>query len=144
MGCIYGQGYFFYKPLPVEEIKVLLNDENNVDYRGIQARKIEHVRFKDLFQSELASDSILNNILGPIAIYDVYCNNVELLQVNDKYCLLVGQDPVDLAENVQVMEQYTRMTGKKCRIFSNGLSRDWLKVQRELCAAEEKTVSIYG
>ena len=21
MGCIYGQGYFFYKPLPVEEIK---------------------------------------------------------------------------------------------------------------------------
>ena len=36
------------------------------------------------------------------------------------------------------------MTGKKCRIFSSGLSRDWLKVQRELCAAEEKTVSIYG
>ena len=71
MGCIYGQGYFFYKPLPVEEIKILLNDENNVDYRGIQARKIEHVRFKDLFQSELASDSILNNILGPIANYDV-------------------------------------------------------------------------
>ena len=50
MGCIYGQGYFFYKPLPVEEIKILLNDENNVDYRGIQARKIEHIRFKDLFQ----------------------------------------------------------------------------------------------
>ena len=144
MGCIYGQGYFFYKPLPVEEIKILLNDENNVDYRGIQARKIEHIRFKDLFQSELASDSILNNILGPIAIYDVYCDNVELLQVNDKYCLLVGQDPVDLAENVQVMEQYTRMTGKKCRIFSSGLSRDWLKVQRELCVAEEKTVSISG
>ena len=58
MGCIYGQGYFFYKPLPVEEIKALLNDENNVDYRGIQARKIEHIRFKELFQSALASDSI--------------------------------------------------------------------------------------
>ena len=49
MGCIYGQGYFFYKPLPVEEIKALLNDENNVDYRGIQARKIEHVRFRICF-----------------------------------------------------------------------------------------------
>ena len=144
MGCIYGQGYFFYKPLPVEEIKALLNDENNVDYRGIQARKIEHVRFKDLFQSELASDSILNNILGPIAIYDVYCDNVELLQVNDKYCLLVGQDPVDLAENVQVMEAIHPDDRKKCRIFSSGLSRDWLKVQRELCVAEEKTVSISG
>ena len=84
MGCIYGQCYFFYKPLPLDEIKRILLDENNVDYRGIQARKIEHVRFKDLFQSELASDSILNNILGPIAIYDVYQDNVELLQVNDK------------------------------------------------------------
>ncbi len=124
MGCIYGQGYFFYKPLPVEEIKVLLNDENNVDYRGIQARKIEHVRFKDLFQSELASDSILNNILGPIAIYDVYCDNVELLQVNDKYCLLVGQDPVDLAENVQVMEAIHPEDRKKMQnIFQRSFQR---------------------
>ena len=124
MGCIYGQGYFFYKPLPVEEIKILLNDENNVDYRGIQARKIEHVRFKDLFQSELASDSILNNILGPIAIYDVYCDNVELLQVNDKYCLLVGQDPVDLAENVQVMEAiHTEDRKKMQNIFQRSFQR---------------------
>ena len=124
MGCIYGQGYFFYKPLPVEEIKALLNDENNVDYRGIQARKIEHVRFKDLFQSELASDSILNNILGPIAIYDVYCDNVELLQVNDKYCLLVGQDPVDLAENVQVMEAIHPEDRKKMQnIFQRSFQR---------------------
>ena len=124
MGCIYGQGYFFYKPLPVEEIKILLNDENNVDYRGIQARKIEHVRFKDLFQSELASDSILNNILGPIAIYDVYCDNVELLQVNDKYCLLVGQDPVDLAENVQVMEAIHPDDRKKMQnIFQRSFQR---------------------
>ena len=124
MGCIYGQGYFFYKPLPVEEIKILLNDENNVDYRGIQARKIEHIRFKDLFQSELASDSILNNILGPIAIYDVYCDNVELLQVNDKYCLLVGQDPVDLAENVQVMEAIHPDDRKKMQnIFQRSFQR---------------------
>ena len=124
MGCIYGQGYFFYKPLPVEEIKILLNDENNVDYRGIQARKIEHIRFKDLFQSELASDSILNNILGPIAIYDVYCDNVELLQVNDKYCLLVGQDPVDLAETVQVMEAIHPDDRKKMQnIFQRSFQR---------------------
>ena len=112
---------------------------------GFRQRKIEHVRFKDLFQSELASDSILNNILGPIAIYDVYCDNVELLQVNDKYCLLVGQDPVDLAENVQVMEAIHPDDRKKiAEYFPSGLSRDWLKVQRELCVAEEKTVSISG
>ncbi len=133
------------KPLPVEEIKILLNDENNVDYRGIQARKIEHVRFKDLFQSELASDSILNNILGPIAIYDVYCDNVELLQVNDKYCLLVGQDPVDLAENVQGHGGNTPGRQEKiAEYFPAVFPETGLKVQRELCAAEEKTVSIYG
>ena len=124
MGCIYGQGYFFYKPLPVEEIKALLLDENNVDYRGIQARKIEHVRFKELFQSELASDSILNNILGPIAIYDVCGDNVELVQVNDKYCLLIGQDPVDLAENVQVLEDiYPDDRRKMQNIFQRAFQR---------------------
>lgn len=124
MGCIYGQGYFFYKPLPIEEVKELLLDENNVDYRGIQARKIEHVRFKELFQSELASDGILNNILGPIAIYDVYNDNVELVQVNDKYCLLIGQDPVDLAENVQVLEEIHPEDRKKMQdIFRRSFQR---------------------
>ncbi len=34
------------------------------------------------------------------------------------------------------------MTGKKCRIFSSGLSRDWLKVQRELCAQKRRR-SVY-
>ena len=124
MGCIYGQGYFFYKPLPVEEVKELLLDENKVDYRGIQARKIEHIRFKELFQSELASDSILNNILGPIAIYDVYGDNVELQQVNDKYCLLIGQDPVDLAENIQVLERiYPEDRNKMKNIFQRSFLR---------------------
>lgn len=124
MGCIYGQGYFFYKPLPVEEIKTLLLDSEKVDYRGIQARKIEHVRFKELFQSELASEGILNNILGPIAIYDVYKDNVELLQVNDKYCLLIGQDPVDLAENVKVLNEIHQDDRDKMRdIFQRASMR---------------------
>ena len=105
MGCIYGQGYFFYKPLPVETVREILLDENNVDYRGIQARKIENVKFEELFQSELASDGILNNILGPIAIYDVHGDNVDLAQINDKYCLLTGLDPVDLAERTQILNE---------------------------------------
>ena len=73
----------------------------------------------------------------------LYCDNVELLQVNDKYCLLVGQDPVDLAENVQVMEQYTRKTGKMQNIFQRSFQR-LAEGAEGTVRREEKTVSIYG
>lgn len=49
---------------------------------------------------------------------------MELLQVNDKYCLLVGQDPVDLAENVQVMEAIHPEDRKKMQnIFQRSFQR---------------------
>ena len=28
MGCVFGQGYYYYKPLPSQEIKKLLRDKN--------------------------------------------------------------------------------------------------------------------
>lgn len=35
MGCNYAQGYYFYRPLPVEEFEKILRQEGQLDYAGI-------------------------------------------------------------------------------------------------------------
>ena len=47
-----------------------------------------------------------------------------MLQVNDKYCLLIGQDPVDLAENVNVLNEIHQDDRDKMRdIFQRASMR---------------------
>ncbi|MDK2966546.1 GGDEF domain-containing phosphodiesterase [Lacrimispora sp.] len=41
IGCIYGQGFYYHEPLPVEVMEKLLEEDNNLDYRGIQARQLK-------------------------------------------------------------------------------------------------------
>ena len=106
MGCIYAQGYYFYKPMPVEAFEKLLADENKVDFRGIKAREIERFRIKDMFRDNVFSETMMNNILGGIAFYDVYRNDVELIRVNEQYYRIMETDPVELEENKVRIIQY--------------------------------------
>lgn len=100
MGCIYAQGYYFYKPMPVEAFEKLLADENKVDFRGIKAREIERFRIKDMFRDNVFSETMMNNILGGIAFYDVYRNDVELIRVNEQYYRIMETTLSDMSDNL--------------------------------------------
>lgn len=106
MGCIYAQGYYFYKPMPVEVFEPLLTDADKVDFRGIKAREIERFRIKDMFRKNVFSETMMNNILGGIAFYDVYKDEVELIRVNEQYYRITETDPVELEENKMRIFRY--------------------------------------
>lgn len=101
VGCIYGQGYYYYRPMPVEQLKPLLLEENRVDYRGIQARQMGVLHLEDLVNEDVTSETILNKMLGGMALYDVCGGHVELLRVNEEYYRVTGCNPVDLEERRQ-------------------------------------------
>ncbi len=98
IGCIYGQGYYYYKPLPVKEAELLLLQEDHVDYGGIQARQLGQLKLEDLFNENITSEAMLNNMLGAIALYEVYEDQCEVLRVNQEYYHMTGDNPADMEE----------------------------------------------
>lgn len=103
IGCIYGQGYYYYKPLTIAEVDLLLTEEDNVDYRGIQARQMRQLKLEDLFNENITSEAMLNNMLGAIALYEVYEDHYEVLRVNEEYYRVTGDNPVDMEERRRYM-----------------------------------------
>lgn len=90
MGCRYTQGYYYYKPLPIPEFEQLLKNRNKLDFNGFWCKQGEALHVRELFDSNLFSDTMLNNILGPAAFYDVYEDEIEITRVNEQYYQLAG------------------------------------------------------
>jgi diguanylate cyclase (GGDEF)-like protein/PAS domain S-box-containing protein len=121
IGCIYGQGYYYYKPMSVSEIEVLLKNDNNLDYRGIQARQMKQLKLEDLFNENITSEAMLNNMLGAIALYEVHEDHCEILRVNEEYYRITGDNPVDMGERRRFMlhKVYKDDMDWVLRIFEN-------------------------
>ncbi len=98
LGCLYGQGYYFYHPMPIEEFETYLEDENNIDFRGMKAGQMDNLKMDELLDEDLFVTTMMNHVLGGLALYRVKENHAELLRVNDNYYKITGTNPVDLAE----------------------------------------------
>lgn len=90
MGCRYTQGYYYNKPLCVEDFEALILDETKLDLNGFWCLQTEALRVKEFFDANLFNDSMINNIMGAIAFYEVYGNQVEITRVNEQYYQLAG------------------------------------------------------
>ena len=95
LGCRYAQGYYYFKPLPIEQFESLLADERNLDFTGLHCRQVEAFHVRELMDGNLFTDTMLNNALGPCAVYDIYENQVEVTRVNEQAYRLAGLDASD-------------------------------------------------
>ena len=90
MGCRYIQGYYYYKPLPISEFEELIADERKLDFNGLICRQVEKMHVREFLEDNLFDDTMLNNMLGAIAFYEVYENQIEIVRANEQYYLLTG------------------------------------------------------
>ena len=90
MGCRYTQGYYYYKPMSIADFEAIISDQRNVDYGGFWYKQSDSVRIREFLDTNLFSDTTINNILGPVAFYDMYENKIEVVRVNEQYMNLAG------------------------------------------------------
>ena len=90
MGCCYTQGFFYYRPMALDSFEELLSDDENLDHTGFWYRQAESVHLREFLDTNLFSDTVINNILGAAVFYDVFENNIEITRVNDQYFHLIG------------------------------------------------------
>lgn len=90
MGCRYTQGFYYYKPMPAEQFAEILSDSDKLDFAGLWYQKFEPLHLREFLDSNLFNDSLLNELIGAIAFYDVYENKIEVTRVNSQYYKLLG------------------------------------------------------
>ena len=89
MGCEYIQGYYCYRPFPIEEYTKHL-PLRVLDADGIMTSERTLIRTAELLQSDLVSSEMMNNILGGFGCVCLVDERLELLQYNTEFFNKLG------------------------------------------------------
>ena len=104
-GCRYVQGYRYYPPMPVAQFESLIRDEQMVDYRGFLFKSNQQFQIREFLDQNIYSDSMLNNILGPVAFYEWDGDkNVDIVRFNQQFYDLVGD--TKFHDRIQGIQNY--------------------------------------
>ncbi len=104
MGCRYIQGYYFYRSMPVEEYEVLISDPQKIDTSGIIFKSNQQFRLRELLDNNIYSDTMLNNILGPCALYLFHDDGVDIVRYNEQFYEAV--DIPNFKDRLNCIQQY--------------------------------------
>ena len=85
MGCRYVQGYHFYRPMPVHDFEKIILDENKIDDRGFVVKLNEQFRIREFLDENVYSDSMLNNIIGAVALYAFDGETTDIVRFNQQF-----------------------------------------------------------
>ncbi|MBE7009850.1 MAG: EAL domain-containing protein, partial [Ruminococcaceae bacterium] len=86
LGCRYVQGYFFYRPMGVEDFEKLIANPKHIDTRGFRFKAREQFHTREFLDQNVFSDTVLNNILGPVAFYFWHGRDVDVVRFNQQFC----------------------------------------------------------
>ena len=99
IGCTLAQGFYFARPMPVQEFERLL--ENS--HKGGFSESFTTASFfdsEDFWDPQSQSTVIFNSIVGAAGLFEYNNGNLEALRVNDKYYDTVGTNR-ELLHNVR-------------------------------------------
>lgn len=104
MGCRYVQGYYYYGPMDLEKFEEVLATKE-VDYGGLQIKKVDRVHIRKLMDATLYSDTMINNILGAVAFCDECAGEIVFTSVNEQFYRVLQLEPEEFERfNLRINE----------------------------------------
>ena len=85
LGCRYVQGYYFSRPMPLDDFKKLIEDSSVIDERGFVVKKNQQISIREFLDQNIYSDSMLNNIIGAVAFYSWHGKDVDIVRFNQQF-----------------------------------------------------------
>ncbi|MBQ6384575.1 MAG: EAL domain-containing protein [Lachnospiraceae bacterium] len=110
LGDNYVQGFYFYQPMPVEDFEKLLADPEKIGEppkRGDEVFR-NKLNLKEIIREGMVSDTLLDNIIGPAAVYRESDDHFSIVQINDQYSELTGIAIDDYETMEQFVEKFHR------------------------------------
>jgi hypothetical protein len=108
LGCRYIQGYYFYHPMTTAEFEKLIADPEKIDTSGISFKANQQFRLRELLDNNIYSDTMLNNILGPCALYSWHGDEVDIVRYNEQFYEAV--DVPDLSQRLNDIRRFMPKT----------------------------------
>lgn len=85
LGCRYAQGYYFYRPIGLDECERLLADGSKTEYEAFQSGATDFFHAKEFLNETLFTGSALNHILGAVAYYSLEGNDLTITRYNEPF-----------------------------------------------------------
>ena len=95
LGCRYVQGYYFYKPMPVPDFEELIGDPEHIDTDGFVFKVKAEFHTREFLDQNVFSDVMLNNILGPVAFFQLHGEDFDCIRYNEQFYHEINSDQFD-------------------------------------------------
>lgn len=129
IGCLYMQGYYFYRPIPAKEFKQLLQQKSNDHGRITTFEDDDAAGTADFLSPSAQATLLFNSYVGGAAIIESDGTNIEALRVNDRFIELLGT----------TMEEYSKVQTHLLDRFDAENQEKFINTIRTAIETEQET-----
>ena len=90
--------------MPIEKLEKILKNSANIDSRGFICKTNDQIRIREFLDENIYSDTMLNNVLGPVAFYAWKDEQVDITRFNQQFYEAVGAS--DFSQRLSHIERF--------------------------------------
>lgn len=149
IGSSYAQGYYFAKPMPVEDYEKLMREQKAEEQytEGLSADLLDD--FDTIWSSDSTTSALLKSVSVPFAIIECADNKIDVLRMNQAYVKEFGSGALDEylitqeMDNLQTAVQEALISKKngecECLFLMPEQTNKWYQIRLNYIGTVEKT-----